>query len=364
MRVRLADGRACSSLALGADRGGSTRACRPASCPTRTRATSSCSVQAPRGRVARLHDATSRAQVEAVLPQGAGDRAACSRSAGFSFARQRRRTGACIFVSLKPIRRAAGRGALGAGGRRQAAAAPLGAITRRDRDPVPAAVDPAALGAFGGFQFELLDQSGGPHREPRARPRSELVGAGQPDAASCAALFTQLHRQRPAARSSTIDREKAKSLGHAARRDHRHAADASSARQYVNDFDFNNRSYRVYVQADQQFRSRTRRTSSSSTCGPAGGQMVPLDNVVRGRARRPRRRSSATTTCSARPRSTGRAAPGLQLGPGARRRWRTLARTRAAAGLSASSGRACRSRRSRRAASRSSSSGSGCCSST
>ncbi len=25
---------------------------------------------------------------------------------------------------------------------------------------------------------------------------------------------------------------------------------------YVNDFDFNNRSYRVYVQADQQFRSK------------------------------------------------------------------------------------------------------------
>jgi HAE1 family hydrophobic/amphiphilic exporter-1 len=34
---------------------------------------------------------------------------------------------------------------------------------------------------------------------------------------------------------------------------------------YVNDFDFNNRSYRVYVQADQQFR-RNAATCASTTC--------------------------------------------------------------------------------------------------
>ena len=33
---------------------------------------------------------------------------------------------------------------------------------------------------------------------------------------------------------------------------------------YINDFDFNNRSYRVYVQADKQFRS-IRRISASIT---------------------------------------------------------------------------------------------------
>jgi HAE1 family hydrophobic/amphiphilic exporter-1 len=58
---------------------------------------------------------------------------------------------------------------------------------------------------------------------------------------------------------------------------------------YVNDFDFNNRSYRVYVQADQQFRAH-RPTSRSTTCGPSAGRMMPLSSVVSVRettARRP-----------------------------------------------------------------------------
>jgi HAE1 family hydrophobic/amphiphilic exporter-1 len=47
----------------------------------------------------------------------------------------------------------------------------------------------------------------------------------------------------------------------------------------VNDFDFNNRSYRVYVQADQKFRAdpkdiRTYYLKSDN------GKMIPLDNVV------------------------------------------------------------------------------------
>ena len=50
--------------------------------------------------------------------------------------------------------------------------------------------------------------------------------------------------------------------------------------QYVNDFDFNNRAYRVYVQADKAFRSDPKgleqlyvRTNQ--------GEMLPLENVVR-----------------------------------------------------------------------------------
>jgi HAE1 family hydrophobic/amphiphilic exporter-1 len=49
---------------------------------------------------------------------------------------------------------------------------------------------------------------------------------------------------------------------------------------YVNDFDLNNRAYRVYVQADQAFRASPdnlkRYYARSST-----GQMVPLESVVR-----------------------------------------------------------------------------------
>jgi HAE1 family hydrophobic/amphiphilic exporter-1 len=49
---------------------------------------------------------------------------------------------------------------------------------------------------------------------------------------------------------------------------------------YVNDFDLNNRAYRVYVQADQAFRAHPddlRRYYARSS----SGQMVPLDSVVR-----------------------------------------------------------------------------------
>jgi HAE1 family hydrophobic/amphiphilic exporter-1 len=49
--------------------------------------------------------------------------------------------------------------------------------------------------------------------------------------------------------------------------------------QYVNDFDFNNRSYRVYVQADKQFRA-TPRDLREFYVRSDTGEMVPLDNLV------------------------------------------------------------------------------------
>jgi HAE1 family hydrophobic/amphiphilic exporter-1 len=49
--------------------------------------------------------------------------------------------------------------------------------------------------------------------------------------------------------------------------------------QYVNDFDFNNRSYRVYVQADRQFRSNVSDLKQYYARTQAG-EMVPLSNLV------------------------------------------------------------------------------------
>jgi HAE1 family hydrophobic/amphiphilic exporter-1 len=50
--------------------------------------------------------------------------------------------------------------------------------------------------------------------------------------------------------------------------------------QYVNDFDFNNRAYRVYVQGDQQFRAQPA-DLSQYYARAANGDMVPLSAVVR-----------------------------------------------------------------------------------
>ncbi len=76
-----------------------------------------------------------------------------------------------------------------------------------------------------------------------------------------------------------IDRDRARSLGLPIRE----VTDALAVllgSSYVNDFDLNNRAYRVYVQADQAFRAspdNLRRYYARTS----GGQMVPLDSVVR-----------------------------------------------------------------------------------
>src|SRR5262249_35361060 len=49
--------------------------------------------------------------------------------------------------------------------------------------------------------------------------------------------------------------------------------------EYVNDFDFNNRSYRVYVQADKQFRAAAKNIKQYYVRSDTGA-MVPLDNLV------------------------------------------------------------------------------------
>ncbi|HMF97793.1 MAG TPA: efflux RND transporter permease subunit, partial [Vicinamibacterales bacterium] len=75
-----------------------------------------------------------------------------------------------------------------------------------------------------------------------------------------------------------IDREQAKSLGMS-------LGDVTNTMQillgstYVNDFDFNGRSYRVYVQADQQYRSSPSDIEKYAV-RTAGGRMAPLSNVV------------------------------------------------------------------------------------
>jgi HAE1 family hydrophobic/amphiphilic exporter-1 len=131
------------------------------------------------------------------------------------------------------------------------------------------------LGQFGGFSYELLDQSGGPIENLEAAAQ-QLIAQGN-QTPGLTGLFTQFTANDPQL-VVNIDRSQAKSLGMS-------LADVTGTMQvllgsaYVNDFDFNGRSYRVYVQADQQFRSNPAdiaryqvRTSS--------GRMMPLSNVI------------------------------------------------------------------------------------
>ena len=131
------------------------------------------------------------------------------------------------------------------------------------------------LGQFGGFTYELLDQSGG-RIEGLEAAAQQLIGQGN-QTPGLTGLFTQFTASDPQL-VVDIDRQQAKSLGMS-------LGDVTNTMQillgsaYVNDFDFNSRSYRVYVQADQQFRSNPGDIERYQV-RTAGGRMMPLSNIV------------------------------------------------------------------------------------
>jgi HAE1 family hydrophobic/amphiphilic exporter-1 len=131
------------------------------------------------------------------------------------------------------------------------------------------------IGTLGGFEYQLQDQSGGPI-EGLAASTQQLIGQAYATP-GLTGLFTQFTANDPQL-VVTIDREQAKSLG-------MQLSDITDALQvllgsvYVNDFDFNSRSYRVYVQADRQFRASQQDVERYSV-RTAGGRMMPLGSVV------------------------------------------------------------------------------------
>jgi HAE1 family hydrophobic/amphiphilic exporter-1 len=132
------------------------------------------------------------------------------------------------------------------------------------------------IGAFGGFTFEVLDQTGADIRNLAAATQS-LIGAAA-RSPRVAGLFSSFTANDPQLQVD-IDREKARSLGLP-------ISEITSAMQiylgssYVNDFDFNNRAYRVYVQADKAYRSDPRHLGQYYA-RTVSGDMVPLASVVR-----------------------------------------------------------------------------------
>ncbi|HEY6349637.1 MAG TPA: multidrug efflux RND transporter permease subunit [Candidatus Angelobacter sp.] len=131
------------------------------------------------------------------------------------------------------------------------------------------------LGSYGGFEFEL-QQTGGGSLEELERAFHDLQQKAQkrPELAGSFATFSARDPQYVV----QMDREKAKSLG-ISFTEITSALQIYMGSEYVNDFDFNNRSYRVYVQADKQFRSQPHDLKQYYVRSD-NGQMVPLDNLV------------------------------------------------------------------------------------
>ena len=178
-----------------------------------------------------------------------------------------------IFAPLKPIDDRKGKGH---------AASDIVARVSPKLLGVPGAIvvafEPPAIngiGSFGGFQFQLQDLGRNTLEDLDTVAHKIVVASRQrPDLTG---LFTSYTANDPQ-ELVQIDREKAKAIGVPISQVTQ-ALGVYMGSQYVNDFDFNNRSYRVYVQADQPFRMNARDLRQYYVRSDTNG-LVPLDNIV------------------------------------------------------------------------------------
>ena len=191
---------------------------------------------------------------------------------GFSFGGAASNRG-LVFLSLKPYAERVGR--------EHSAAA----IVSRLRGPmfgisgafaIPVEPPPIqGLGTFGGFQFEVQDQAAHTLQD-LDRVTHDMIrqGTAGKDLTGMLTTYTASDPQVIV----NIDREKAKSL-HVPLSQITDTLGVYMGSAYINDFDFNNRSYRVYVQADKQFRSHPQDIKQFYVRSDSGA-MVPLENLL------------------------------------------------------------------------------------
>ncbi len=180
---------------------------------------------------------------------------------------------ALIFVPLKPFAERPGE-------EHSAAAVinrlrgPLSAISGATVVPFP---PPAiqGLGQFGGFSLVVQDLTGGAVQE-LSNATQKLVQAGS-ESPDLLGLFTNFTASDPQY-VVRFNREKAKAL-QVPLSQITGALQVYMGSVYVNDFDFNNRSYRVYVQADKQFRSESKDIREYYVRSTQG-TMIPLESLV------------------------------------------------------------------------------------
>jgi HAE1 family hydrophobic/amphiphilic exporter-1 len=142
-----------------------------------------------------------------------------------------------------------------------------------------AAFEPPAVngvGSFGGFTFMLQD-TGVNTLSDLDRVAHQIVGASSQNP-QLSNLLTTFSANDPQV-LVTIDREKAKSLSIPLSQV-TNTLSVFMGSEYINDFDYNNRTYRVFVQADQPFRMSEKDLHNYYVRSDTG-MMVPLDNIAR-----------------------------------------------------------------------------------
>ena len=227
-------------------------------------------VQAPQGASVEYTSQAMR-QVEAVISKEKDIIGAFS-VVGFSFTGSGANKG-MVFLNLANI------------DKRKGAQNSAAAIVNRLRGPLMSLTDVqafpflppsiAGISSFGGFTFEVQDE-GGNTVEQLYSVTQALVREGN-SRKDLSGLFSSFTANDPQFLVK-IDRAKARSL-QVPIQQISDALQVYMGSAYVNDFDFNNRAYRVYVQADQNFRRRPKDIREFYVRAD-NNEMIPLDNVV------------------------------------------------------------------------------------
>ena len=195
---------------------------------------------------------------------------------GFSFSGSASNSG-MMFVSLKPTAERRGKGHTAAD--IVADLSPkLSRLLMASNGGMVAIIQPPAVsgvGSYGGFQFMLQDQ-GNNTLSDLDRVAHRIVSTGN-QRKDMTGLLTTFSANDPQV-LVTIDREKAKAMN-VPFSQITTTLGVFMGSEYVNDFDYNNRTYRVYVQADQPFRM-TASALHDFYVRSDSGQMIPLDNLA------------------------------------------------------------------------------------
>ena len=132
------------------------------------------------------------------------------------------------------------------------------------------------LGNFGGFTFEVIDL-GRNTVQQIADATYGLIGQGN-TSGTLTGLFKSFTANDPQYLVQ-IDREKAKSL-QVPFTQITDALQVYMGSVYVNDFDFNNRSYRVYVQSEGRYRQKPKDIGQYYLKSDTG-KLIPLDTLAK-----------------------------------------------------------------------------------
>ncbi|MCK8500626.1 efflux RND transporter permease subunit [Myxococcus fulvus] len=133
------------------------------------------------------------------------------------------------------------------------------------------------VGSVGGFQFIVEDVAGSRTLDELASATDDLVNKGN-EGGQLRGVFTAFNANTPLL-DVDVDRQKAKALGVPIEQIFG-TMQVYMGSQYVNDFNYANRTYRVYTQAEQQFRDSPQDIGAFYVRSDSG-DMIPLESLVK-----------------------------------------------------------------------------------